>query len=230
MFAVRRSAGGGPGRFSVEIAFTDASVDVSEGPGRDPSRLAAEMARVSEAIGVPVARMSQVHGDVVAEASADDVPQADGLVTGVTGIALMTRAADCVPVVLADTRTGVVSAVHAGRVGVALEVVPRAVEAMRQRGAVEIHAWIGPHVCGGCYEVPAQMRADVARGVPQTWAETSWGTPSLDLGRGVEAQLEALGVAHEKVGGCTVEDESLWSHRRDGATAGRLAGLVWMAS
>ncbi|WP_110238672.1 polyphenol oxidase family protein [Nocardioides gilvus] len=230
MFAVRRRSAGGPDRFTVEIAFTDASVDVSEGAGRDPSRLAAELSRLSAAIGVPLARMSQVHGDVVAEGSTDSVPEADVLVTDSQGLALMTRAADCVPVVLADDRAGIVAAVHAGRAGVALGVVPRAVEAMQERGAAAIHAWIGPHVCGGCYEVPLDMRAEVARAVPASWSETSWGTPSLDLGRGVESQLEALGVVHERVGSCTVEDDSLWSHRRGGAPAGRLAGLVWMAS
>ena len=222
---------GGPDRFSVEIAFTDTSVDVSEGAGRDATRLTSELARLSAAIGVPLARMSQVHGEVVAEGAAvGAVPEADALVTQEKSLALMTRAADCVPVVLADARAGVVAAVHAGRAGVEAGVVSRAVESMRERGANTIHAWIGPHVCGGCYEVPSDMRAEVARAVPATWSETSWGTPSLDLGRGVEFQLESLGVAHERVGGCTMEDESLWSHRRGGAAAGRLAGLVWMAT
>lgn len=230
MFAVRRSSPGGPDRCSVEIAFTDSSVDVSEGSGRDPVRATSELSRVSAAIGVPVARMSQVHGDVVVEGTAEVVPRADALVTQQRGLALMTRAADCVPVVLADAATGVVAAVHAGREGVVAAVAARTVEAMRARGADAIHAWIGPHVCGGCYEVPFEMRAEVARTVPSSWSETSWGTPSLDLGRGVESQLEALGVTHERVGACTMEDESLWSHRRDGATAGRLAGLIWMAA
>lgn len=228
MFAVRRSSPGGRGRFAVEIAFTDASVDVSEGTGRDPVRLESELERVRAAIGVPVARMSQVHGDVVAEGSARRVPQADALVTDAPGLALMTRAADCVPVVLADAAAGVVAAVHAGRVGVAHAVVARSVEAMQVRGADTIHAWIGPHVCGGCYEVPLEMRDEFSRDVAAAWSETSWGTPSLDLGRGVESQLDALGVTHERVGACTVEDDSLWSHRRGGAEAGRLAGLVWM--
>ena len=55
-------------------------------------------------------------------------------------------------------------------------------------------AWVGPHVCGSCYEVPEQMRG---RGqcavVPEACAETSWGTPALDIGAGVRAQLERAG-------------------------------------
>jgi hypothetical protein len=99
---------------------------------------------------------------------------------------------------------------------------------MRSLGAGEIRAWIGPHVCGRCYEVPAEMRAEVAKTVPATYAETSWGTPALDLGAGVEAQLAAAGVPAERVPGCTLEDDRFHSYRRDGAAAGRIAGLVWM--
>jgi copper oxidase (laccase) domain-containing protein len=63
--------------------------------------------------------------------------------------------------------------------------------------------------------------------VPATYATTSWGTPSLDLGAGVLAQLAESGVPAVRVGGCTREDESLHSYRRDGTAAGRLAGVVW---
>jgi copper oxidase (laccase) domain-containing protein len=73
------------------------------------------------------------------------------------------------------------------------------------------------------------MRAEVAAQVPQTYAVTRWGTPSLDLGAGVRAQLDELGVGVTEVGRCTLEDLRLHSHRRDGADAGRMAGLVWMS-
>ena len=232
MFSVRRTIAGGPQGASVEVAFTDVSVDFAEGSDRDPARLEAELLGLERAIGVPVRRMHQVHGAAVADVgtAAGPVPQADAMVTGLAGVALMTRAADCVPVLLADVARGIVGAVHSGRAGVGAGVVPAAVSRMRELGATDVRAWVGPHVCGACYEVPETMRAEVADLVPQTWAETSWGTPSLDLGAGVEAQLDAADVTHERVGGCTLEDASLWSHRRDGARAGRLAGLVWVAA
>lgn len=229
MFSARRTWTEESTSTTVEVAFTDASLDVSEGPGRDPERLEAHLSRLEAELGVPVARMLQVHGsDVAAVESPDPVPTADALVTDVPGIALMTRAADCVPVVLAAAREGLVAAVHAGREGVVRRVVPAAVGVLRERGATELRAWVGPHVCGACYEVPDEMRQEVAALEPSTASRTSWGTPSLDLAAGVRAQLDALGVGHESVGGCTVEDESLWSHRRQGAAAGRLAGLVWV--
>ena len=95
---------------------------------------------------------------------------------------------------------------------------------MREHGASEIDAWIGPHVCGSCYEVPEQMRAEVSAVVPEAFAETSWGTPALDIGAGVRAQLTREGVEVVDVAGCTLEDRGLHSYRRDGAAAGRFAG------
>lgn len=207
----------------VEVAFTDASLDLREGPD-----LADTLASLEATLDAEVARASQVHGDeVVTVEDASVVPEADGLVTTRRRTALMVRVADCVPVLLADRAGGVVGAAHAGRRGVELDVVTRTVERMRALGAGEISAWIGPHVCGGCYEVPEEMRAEVAARVPETHAETTWGTPSLDLGAGVAAQLTAAGVAVTAVPGCTREDARLHSYRRDGAASGRFAGLVW---
>ena len=68
----------------------------------------------------------------------------------------------------------------------------------------------------------------VAGVVPAAYAETSWGTPALDIGAGVHAQLADAGVTTVDASRCTIEDEDLFSYRRQGAAAGRLAGLVWV--
>jgi copper oxidase (laccase) domain-containing protein len=99
-------------------------------------------------------------------------------------------------------------------------------EQLRALGASDVTAWIGPHVCGRCYEVPEDMRDEVTALVPEAWAETSWGTPAVDFGAGVRAQLEADGFTVVDASRCTREDEALYSFRRDAAGAGRLAGLV----
>lgn len=215
----------------VEVAFTDASLDLRN----DADGFAASLATVVEAAGVPFARLTQVHGADVVQvvedplpSSPDDLGAADALVTTRRGVGLMVRVADCVPVLLADPAAGVIGAVHAGRLGMTLDVTSQAVERMRALGAGEVHAWIGPHVCGRCYEVPEEMRRAVGAVVPAAMSETSWGTPALDLGAGVESQLAAVGVPAERVGPCTLEDERLHSFRRDGVEAGRFAGLVWI--
>ena len=228
MFALHEQVG--EGGVVVDVAFTDVSVDLRE-PEAGPGTLDRALRLVQQAAGVPVVRMRQVHAAGVAVVSgadpADPPAEADALVTDRPGIALATRVADCVPVLLADPAAGVVAAVHAGRRGVLAGVVPRAVAAMGGLGATRVRAWVGPHVCGACYEVPAGMRDEVAAAVPATYACTRRGTPALDLGAGVVAQLADLGCAVTEIGGCTMEDPRWHSHRRDGAAAGRFAGLVW---
>jgi polyphenol oxidase len=236
---------------SVEVAFTDrhggtsggpyASLNLAE-PGppatdadrdaalRNIERVARAFTRSEDSAPPPsVVRMRQVHGtDVHVVTATSRTPTGDALVTTEPGTVLMVRVADCVPVLLADGRAGVVAAVHAGRSGVLAGVVPRAVDTMRSLGAGAVRAWVGPHVCGNCYEVPEQLRAEVSAVVPEAYAETSWGTPSLDIGAGVSAQLARAGVEVEDVSRCTIEDEDLFSYRRQGPASGRMAGLVWL--
>jgi YfiH family protein len=226
---------------SVDLAFTDRYGGASLAPydelnlaiaGEDDLDVcAANLARVAAdfAPGAVIADMSQVHGSTVAvveEWHTAERPEADALVTGESDTLLVVRVADCVPVLLADPDAGVVAAVHAGRRGLLAGVAPAAVRRMRDLGAGSVAAWLGPRVCGECYEVPEAMQADVVAVVPEALATTSWGTPSLDLGAGVRAQLEAAGVDVHDVGSCTRESADLYSHRRDGARAGRFAGLV----
>ena len=180
--------------------------------------------------------MSQVHGaevyvvDETHVAAPRDRPGvvADAMVTAVPGVALMVRAADCVPLVLADSDREVVGVAHAGRPGMVAGVVPNVVAALRDLGAGDLTAWIGPHVCGGCYEGPAALRQEVAGVVPESFAQTSWGTPAVDIGAGVRAQLERDDVHVVDASRCTIEDDQLFSYRRQGKASGRLGGLVWV--
>jgi copper oxidase (laccase) domain-containing protein len=87
---------------------------------------------------------------------------------------------------------------------------------------------LGPSVCGECYEVPAAMQADVERHLRGSACRTRRGTPGLDLRAGLWRQLAEAGVARIGVDPrCTVEDTTLFSHRRNGTT-GRLAALTWL--
>ena len=120
--------------------------------------------------------------------------------------------------------------VHSSRLGTQAGVVPATVEVLRAQGAGRLRAWIGPRVCGACYEVPVAMRDDVAAVVPATWSTTRAGTPGLDLGAGVRDQLERAGVAVHDLAddraACTVESDDLFSHRRQVTGAGRLGVLA----
>lgn len=233
-------------RPGVWVAFTDAAAgNLALHVGDDPLEVRRRRAGLEAALGLggrPFRYMNQVHGNEVAgigaaaapgggdDAAAAGAPTADAMVS--LGDPLAVMVADCVPVVLvgdrAESETPVLAVVHAGRPGVASAVVPAAVARMRGLGATRLSAWIGPSVCGGCYEVPEDMRGDVAARVPAAWCTTSRGTPGLDLPAAVRSQLQDAGVSVEYSGHCTLEDENLFSYRRDRNT-GRFAGLVWTA-
>ncbi len=224
---------------AVRAFFTTRAGGVSEGPyaslnlsyavGDDAEAVDENRRRVEALAGTPVAYMSQVHGAVVAEVRhAAERPEADAIVTAEPGLALAVAVADCVPILAHDRTTGAVAAIHAGRRGVAAGVVAAGIERLATLvgSGADIEASIGPAICGQCYEVPASMRDEVAGIVPEAWATTSWGTPSVDLVAAATAQLAAAGVRDVVVaGGCAREDEECFSHRRDGTT-GRIAGVI----
>lgn len=231
----------------AHFAFTDRWGGVSAVPyeelnlggavGDDPDAVRTNRELAAKSLGLDpagVVWMNQVHGPdvaVVEEPWGDrPVAEVDAIVTVRRGLALAVLTADCTPVLLADPVAGVVAAAHAGRPGMIAGVVPAAVRAMVELGAepARIVARTGPAVCGRCYEVPREMRADVAAVEPAAYAETSWGTPAVDVTAGVHAQLERLGVHdREQSPVCTLESQDHFSYRRD-RTTGRLAGYVWL--
>ncbi|MEU0205648.1 peptidoglycan editing factor PgeF [Streptomyces canus] len=231
----------------AHFAFTDRWGGVSAAPyeelnlggavGDDPEAVGTNRELAAKSLGLDPARvvwMNQVHGAdaVVVSAPSGErpVPQVDAVVTAERGLALAVLTADCTPVLLADPVAGIAAAAHAGRPGMVAGVVPAALRAMTELGAdpARIVARTGPAVCGKCYEVPEEMRADVAAVEPAAHAETSWGTPSVDVTAGVHAQLDRLGVRDRQQSPvCTLESGDHFSYRRD-RTTGRLAGYVWL--
>ncbi len=196
----------------------------------DPADVAENRRRLGVAVGHPVVWMAQCHGADVAvvDRVPEVAPQCDAVVTTAPDLALAVLVADCVPVLLASP-SGVVAAVHAGRPGMVAGVVPAAVAVMRDLGAEQVDAVVGPSVCGRCYEVPAEMREAAAAVVP-VCATVSWtGTPAVDVAAGVVAQLRALEVDVTWVPGCTRESADLYSYRGS-RTTGRFAGVVARAS
>lgn len=204
--------------------------------GDDSVAVATNRSRLAAAIGLGddgVVWMNQVHGDRVVTVNGPvpgAVDAADGLVTTNPRLALAVVTADCVPVLIADARAGVVAAVHAGRVGAQKGIVGRAVEAMVREGArvEDVSVLLGPAVSGLNYEVPEAMAAEVEAAVPGSRTATARGTAGLDLRAGITRQLARLGVETIVVDPrCTADDADLFSHRRSAPT-GRLASLVWM--
>lgn len=174
----------------------------------------------------PIQFMNQVHGDEVVEVkSIGDDPTCDALITRAPGIALAVMVADCIPLLLSAST--VIGAVHVGRRGLMNSVAVKAVDAMRNLGADQIHAQLGPSICGRCYEVPQELADEVVAKHPAASSLTNNLTPALDLPRALIAVLVASGVTYEASTICTLENDEYFSYRRHNIT-GRNAGVVWL--
>lgn len=194
----------------------------------------ANRAALAEELGVAgLAFAKQVHGAGVrvvrglSKKTSRGLDDTDALVTSVPGLALVMMGADCLPVLLSGG--GVVGAAHVGRGGLIKGVLPEVVRVLREEGAGDVTAVIGPGICGACYEVPASMAGEAEKAAPGSRCTTRTGTTGIDLTAGATAQLVALGVVVTAVGGCTLEQpEDYFSYRRDGRT-GRHGGVVWLS-
>lgn len=220
------------------------SFNLGGGVGDDPDAVAANRSRLAGAAGLPSDRvvwMHQVHGTRVqrvngpADASGTGVAGTglagtDGMVTSRSDLGLAVLVADCVPLLAADPLAAVIGAAHAGRVGAAAGIDVTLLDVMTSAGADigRIEVLLGPAICGRCYEVPADMQAEVESALPGSACRSDRGTPALDLRAGLRRRLEQAGVAAVAVDArCTREDPELFSHRRSGTT-GRQAAVIWL--
>jgi YfiH family protein len=169
--------------------------------------------------------MNQVHGNevVLIDHVLDQEPTCDAMVTTTAGISLVVMVADCIPLLLISKKA--VAAVHVGRAGLTNKVAIKALNVMNEQGAVDVHAILGPSICGSCYEVPLTMQQDVIADHPKALSTTRSGTPALDLSAALIAELVAQGISYEASPICTLEDPLYYSYRRDNQT-GRFAGVV----
>lgn len=246
MFRWREREAGEGLESGVDWAFTDRWGGASQEPyeefnlaghvGDLPEAVEANRHRLAHAFRLSTAQlrfMDQVHGtdvrvaDILGRPAGTDPPTlaCDGILTDSTEVALVVLVADCTPVLLVDRAAGLVAAVHAGRKGMVGGIVPAAVERLRTMGAERLEAVVGPSICPRCYEVPAELREEAAAVLPSAWSVSATGTPAIDVAAGVVEQLTRADVPHRRLPGCSREDDSLFSHRRQGTT-GRYAGVI----
>lgn len=200
----------------------------------------ASLARALDVETASLVRMHQVHcADVFEahEANRDSRPEADIAVTDDPSVVISVRVADCVPILLADRRSGAVAAVHAGWRGTAAGAVMVAVDSLRARygtNAGDVIAAIGPSIGPCCYEVGPDLAAQFSSHpeAPSWFSRTE--KPHLDLWRATRDQLARAGVPPGQIhvcALCTFDHPAVFhSYRRDGKAAGRLVAAIRSAA
>ncbi len=213
---------------------------------------------------IPVYRVKQVHGNVVLKTgtvnpldhlTSEEIPlvEADGLFTENSSEAVWVATADCVPVLIADTQTGKVAAVHAGWRGTAAKIVPEAIAHFQAVGSQleDLRVALGPAISGQVYQVSLDVATQLAQSLisnTETEASTEileqiYQLPNspllpdsepnkvrLDVRRFNSLQLEQLGIIPDQVAiapYCTYQDpNAFFSYRRDNLKKVQWSGIV----
>ncbi len=212
-----------------------ASLNTSLSVGDDEAAVRENLTRLARAAQVAPERLftvKQVHGATVVHSS-EAPTEADAVWTDRPGEAVGVRTADCVPVLLHDSRSGRVGAVHAGWRGVIAELVSRTLEVWAEQGTRpdDVRAAIGPCIQRCCFEVDGDLpqRFNATFGPDVIVAVEGKTRRHLDLPRAVAQSLERSGVPASHVAvlpHCTRCDERFFSHRRENGVTGRHLSFI----
>ena len=184
----------------------------------------------------PMGRLRQVHSNRVrhfdTSAFANESPEGDAAYTGLPGIALEVRTADCVPILIAERSARVVAMAHAGWRGTSGGVVRKVVNSIVSEfgvSAADLAVVMGPHIGVCCMEVGEEVFAGFDDpGVFERPPE--WAKPHLNLAEANRRQLLAAGVRPQMIQTsllCTrCRSDMFYSYRRDGADAGRMYAVI----
>lgn len=213
-----------------------ASMNLSYWVGDDDAAVDSNWARIRRK--VPelkiVARLNQVHGNVVHAATRDTAtlrPAGDGLVTDEPGVMLGVFSADCVPLLMVDPNKKIAGAFHAGWRGVLADIASVGVRAMEKLGArtADIRAATGPSIGQCCFEVDAELGDRFKREIAGARNHVRAGRPGkafIDLRTVVRDQLQRVGLDLSNVanvGPCTRCSSDKFFSRR--ASGGAITGL-----
>lgn len=193
-----------------------------------------------------VMRVKQVHGNIVrvlkrgevTAASSHDRPDGDAIVSNEPGLVLAVAVADCVPILLADRKSGAAAAVHAGWRGTCAGIAPAAVERLTGEFGTkpaDLIAAIGPSIGPDDYEVGESL-VDVFKNAGHSpddlarWFIRRASRLHLDLWSANRDQLVAAGVSPDRIFtsrlSTRAHPEVFESFRAEGDRAGRMAALI----
>lgn len=109
---------------------------------------------------ITITKKSEIYGT-------QNLPKLDAIVTNLENITIGVVTADCAPILLSDIENNVIAAIHAGWRGAKLGIIENAIAAMRNIGAKNITANIGPMILQQSYEVSKDFLPDFCNENPQ---------------------------------------------------------------
>ncbi len=115
--------------------------------------------------------LRQIHSDIIHVVGAEDIlqgdqaPNGDALITRKPGVLFVVQTADCIPILLADTKHRAVAAIHSGWRGTAQRIAEKALGRMQMEFGTrprDVIAAVGPGIGGCCYEVGHEVVKEFA--------------------------------------------------------------------
>lgn len=201
------------------------SLNVSAKVGDDREAVSENLARIKEAMdGNPTAWVQQIAGDEIRHVDEPGLAgEADALITGREGLALVVAVADCVPIALLGEAN--VGMVHSGWRGTISGIVGKTVREMKSQ---EVGAYIGPCIRRCCYEVSEELAGVFS---DRFGSEVVSGR-NLSLPAAIKVDLEERGVEEVRdLGLCTgCRPDLFYSHRKQGPRTGRNLASVTKVS
>lgn len=158
---------------------------------------------------------------------------ADALVTNEEDVLLLVRCADCTPVLLWDSATGAVAAIHSGWRGTLSNIIKSSIETMSAEfgtKAENIKAAVGSCISECCFEVGEDVATDFDEKGYGAYVSRKGEKPHVDLKGICVSQLCALGVDESNIDvseDCTKCMSNIYfSHRAQGEKRGLLAAVI----
>jgi YfiH family protein len=221
--------------------------------GDDPEAVKNNRTLLASILGISVENIAickQVHGDdvVVINQNVIDmkvsthistIATADAMITNIPGICIMILIADCVPILLYDTKRKAIGVTHAGWRGTARQIVKKSVDKMVNAYSCEpenIIAGIGPSIGPCCYEVGLEVITEFEKSLNNTKDiiadKKNNGKGNLDLWRANKKQLMQAGIPEDNIDIaelCTYcHHDIFYSYRHQGEISGRFAAGIML--
>lgn len=184
--------------------------------------------------------VEQVHGNTVIvvdeKTQREKLPPADAFVTNLKGVIIGVRTADCLPILMYDSKKQVIAAIHAGYKGILSDVISKTLDVLTKTMGCQLenlHFAFGPTICVAHYEVGDDVIAQFREhfGVRFAYDRSTYPKPHLDIAATARMIMEDIGLFHRNfsdLGLCTFENEALFCSYRRKKEEGRQFNFIGM--
>lgn len=181
------------------------------------------------------ASLKQIHSDQLVQCLSPSMnyAEADAHWTEEMNCALITRTADCIPILGWNSSTGHIVSIHAGWKGIANQIVPKSLRTLASSDPIHHwHLWIGPHIMKNSFQIQSDTLDLLANSTEldcDQWISTNENSLYADLSVILDSQMRSVGIDATTVHKCffdTKSDLRFHSYRRDRELSGRQISFI----